>query len=245
MTMTTLLVGAMLTLAPESANAGRDGRIARNHFARGMKALDAGDTLAASVAFAKAAKEAPDWGLAHLQWGIAAQLYEPESSDVITALERAVELDRENARANYHLALAYERSGRHQEAATHLQQTLRARPDYPRARFTLARNLAASGDDTAAVEAYHQVLGREARHTGALVALADIYERTGRTEAAEAMLRRLTVFYHGVPYHHLRLARFYDRIGDAERAREARDVAESLNPKPKRTMRPLRKRRRR
>ena len=80
---------------------------ARAHFSTGMKALNSGRPLRAAQAFEQAANEAPDWGLAFLQWGIALQLYSPESPDVVRALEHAVMLTPVNARAHFHLAQAY------------------------------------------------------------------------------------------------------------------------------------------
>lgn len=111
------LAAVVLTASP-------NGEIARASFRDGMAALDAGNPLAAAAAFETAAKEAPTWALAFLQWGTALQLCQPESADVLLALERATELDPDNARANFALGKAYLRVSRQRDAIRCFEKTL-------------------------------------------------------------------------------------------------------------------------
>lgn len=243
------VLAAALTVSVTPTNAAEPAARARAQFRRGMTALKAGDTARASQAFAKSTEAAPRWALAYLQWGVAQQLYDPESKDVFSALKMAVALAPENARAHFHLARAYLRAEDYDSAITHLQQTLRSRPNYPRARFLLGRAYAEQGDSQNSITTLHDVLREEPKHTGAITLLAELYEKDQRLEDTEAMLRRLTILFPEVTHHHLRLARFYEQIGEAERAEAARQRAEVVDPRPKRKMRPLlgrrRKRRRR
>lgn len=231
------LVAVLLSAAP-------DGGEARKSFRAGMQALEAGNPLAAAEAFETAAKEAPSWALAHLQWGIALQLYHPESARVNKVLEHAVELDPENPRANFALAKAYLRVSRQRDSIRTLEKTLALRDDYPDARFLLARTLANIGENTRAIEEMVRVLRREPTNTGAMITLAELYEKERRLKDAEAMLLRIAQLHPSGAYHFVRLAKFYERIGDETKAADARAHAEVVDPRPKREMRPLRRRRR-
>ncbi len=218
-----------------------DGDAARRHFAAGMKALDSGSPLAAAEAFEKAAGEAPDWGLAYLQWGIALNLYSPESPEVVRVLERAASLKAHSARAHYNLARAYLRVSRQSDAVTALEQTLTLREDYPDARFLLGRTLLEMKRYDDAKTRLNEVLRASPRHTGAMLALAELYERREQTEEAEAMLLRIARYQPNVAYHFVRLAKFYERVGEPEKARRARGHANVVDPRPEREMRPLRR----
>lgn len=218
-----------------------DGDAARRHFAAGMQALDSGSPLAAAQEFEKAVAEAPDWGLAYLQWGIALNLYSPESPEVVRVLERAASLQGHSARAHFNLARAYLRVSRQSDAVSALQQTLELREDYPDARFLLGRTLLEMKRYEDAEKQLESVLRGSPRHTGAMLALADLYERAERTADAEAMLLRIAGFQPNVAYHFVRLAKFYERVGEPDKARQARAHANVVDPRPDREMRPLRR----
>ncbi|MEO0813677.1 MAG: tetratricopeptide repeat protein, partial [Myxococcota bacterium] len=203
--------------------------------------LNSGSPLRAAQAFELAANEAPDWGLAFLQWGIALQLYSPESPDVVRALEHAVQLTPGNARAHFHLAQAYLRISKQSAAVDNLERTLEARDDYPNARFLLGRTQLELKRYTDAEGTLKDVLQRFANHTGAMAALAELYEKRGRPLAAETMLLRIARAQPQVAYHFVRLARFYERVGEPDKAREARAHANVVDPRPNREMRPLRR----
>jgi tetratricopeptide (TPR) repeat protein len=56
----------------------------------------------------------------------------------LQALERAAEMDPENAAAHYNLGLAYKEFGRHREAIAAMERSLQLRPDHPAATRSLA-----------------------------------------------------------------------------------------------------------
>lgn len=226
--------------SPTHAGPREDAAEARGNFSAGMKALDSGSPLEASEAFAKAARMAPGWGLAFLQWGIAEQLYNPESKDVLTALERAAALSPGNARAHYHLALAYQRAGDNRKAIREFDRTLEQREDYPGARFELARALWRDRNASRAIEELRAVLRDKPRHTGAITTLAEIYEASDRADDAESMWVRITQVQPHVAFNFVRLAHFYERRGESRKAEQARAQAEALDPRPKRRLRQLR-----
>lgn len=73
--------------------------------------------------------------------------------EAIGHFERALELDEENPKARYNLALAHLVSRRGAEAAVELRRFLETRPDDASARFELGRALALAGSpDTAIAE---------------------------------------------------------------------------------------------
>ncbi len=234
-----VLLACVLAEAPALAGES-DGAEARARFARGLEALDEGRIDVARRAFAQAARLAPGWGLAYLQWGVVEQSIDPESQAARACLERAVELSPDNARARYHLGVLYERLGRNQDAARELGAALELRPRMRDAQFRLAAALHALGDIEGAIAAYRRVLIHERRHTGALAALAELYERTGELTSAESALRSIVQAQPHVAYNHYRLGQFYERIGEKRKARRAFARANSLDPRPQRKMRELR-----
>jgi tetratricopeptide (TPR) repeat protein len=231
----------LAALVTADASAGqKEGAEARRRFSHGMEALRDSRVEIARSEFARAARLAPEWGLAFLQWGVVEQSIDAQSSVARECLERAVALAPDNPRAHYHLGTLYERLGRNQEAAQEFGAALELRPRMRDAQFRLAASLHALGDIEGAISAYHKVLMRERHHTGALTALADLYEHTNELAAAERALVSIVQAQPGVAYHHYRLAQFYERIGERRKARRAYTRADELDPRPQRKMRRLR-----
>ncbi len=230
---------AGLCAASLAQAAQNDGAIARAAFAQGASAMDGGRAEEARDAFAKAVAAAPDWGLAHLSFGIAEQTVDPESDRALTSLEAAVRLEPENPKAHYHLGLAYDRKGRFSEAAKQYAIALERRPQMYDAQFQLANALRMSGELQAAIGAFEVLLRGEPAHIGALSALSEVYENAQRLEDAEAALQTITRLQPNVAYHQYRLAKFYERTGNANKAHAAYVRADSLKPQQQKKMRPL------
>ncbi|HSI04285.1 MAG: tetratricopeptide repeat protein [Myxococcota bacterium] len=232
-----VLVGLFTASLAEAAP--NDGGVARNAFARGSSAMDAGRTEEARDAFATAREAAPDWGLAHLSFGIAEQTVDPDSARALDALEAAVRLEPENPKARYHLGLAYDRKGRFSDAAKQYAIAIERRPQLYDAQFQLANALRMSGDLTGAIGAFEVLLRGDPTHIGALSALSEVYENAQRLEDAEAALQTITRLQPNVAYHQYRLAKFYERTGNTNKAHAAYVRADSLKPQQQRKMRPL------
>lgn len=230
---------AGLSVASSAYASQNDGALARHAFALGSSAMDAGHTLEARDAFAKAMTAAPEWGLAHLSFGIAEQTVDPESDRALQALETAVRLEPENPKARYHLGLAYDRKGRFSDAAKQYAVAIERRPNMYDAQFQLASALRMSGDLAGAIGAFEALLRNEPTHIGALSALAEVYENTQRLEDAEMAIQTITRLQPNVAYHQYRLAKFYERTGNANKAHAAYVRADSLKPQQQRKMRPL------
>ena len=232
-----LVVGLCAASLAQAAQS--DGAMARTAFAEGSNAMEAGRTEEARDLFAKAVAAAPDWGLAHLSFGIAEQTVEPESDRALRSLEAAVRLEPDNPKAHYHLGLAYDRKGRFSEAAKQYAIAIERRPQMYDAQFQLANALRMSGDLPGAIGAFEVLLRNEPAHIGALSSLSEVYESSQRLEDAEAALQTITRLQPNVAYHQYRLAKFYERTGNAHKAHAAYVRADSLKPQQQRKMRPL------
>lgn len=236
---TALVLAGVFTGSVAHAATANDGAIARTAFSQGTQALEAGRTEDARDAFQRAMTAAPDWGLAHLSFGIAEQTVDPDSERALTALEMAVKLEPENPKARYHLGLAYDRKGRFSEAAKQYAIAIERRPQMYDAQFQLATALRMSGDNNGAVSAYEALLRTDPSHIGALSALSETYENVGRMDDAEQSLITITRLQPNVAYHQYRLAKFYERSGNKNKAQAAFVRADSLKPQAQRKMRPL------
>ena len=210
---------------------------ARSAFAEGLAALDKAEFARAEARFRVAATLVPDWGLAHLQLGIALFNLDPQDPRAAASLEHAVALDAGNARAHLQLGLAYDRLGRANDAVREVRAAISLRPDLIEGRYLLAGILAASGADTDAIETYGQVLERAPGHIGALAGLAACYERTGQNILAETALLTIARLYPDVSYHRYRLAEFYERIGAREKAARIYGELESSEPRTRKMRR--------
>jgi tetratricopeptide (TPR) repeat protein len=182
--------------------------------------------------------------MAHLYWAIAETTLSPDSDAGLAAFERALALAPDNPRINYSFGLALERRKRWAEAAVAFARALALRPGIKEGCFHLGLALESSGQPEAALAAFEQALDRDPDHVGALAAAAALYERAERFADAEAALRRIARLQPEVAYHRYRLARFYERIGEADKARRALDRADGVEPLPERRMRPLKPSRR-
>ncbi|MCK5688986.1 tetratricopeptide repeat protein [Myxococcota bacterium] len=232
-----LVIIATLNLLAASPRG--DGQKARSAFKEGLSYLEKGDLSLAKERFHDAALLAPDWALAHLNLGIAAHSLAPGSEEASKSFTLATKLAPKNPRAHYYLALTLEATGQEDAAAREFKTTLKLREHFRDAQFRLAALMAQKGDALAATQGYESVLKEKPEHTGALTALAALYEANERKDDAEKALLTITHYQPGVAYHHYQLARFYDRVGDKTKARKAYKRAEKIDPRPKRQMRRL------
>jgi tetratricopeptide (TPR) repeat protein len=230
--------GALAT-PPVVVRQSDEAALARAAFDGGLAAVEQGDLTGARERFASAYRLAPDWSLAALQFGMAAFAKDPEDSEALDALERAVALDPQNPRAHLQLGIIYEHARRSGDAVREYRAALARRGEWLDARFRLAGALAESGEPEAAIGAYEAVLAADGQHLGALSALAELNEKVGRLDAAELALLTITRMLPAVAYHRYRLANFYQRTGQAAKAERVFVELEELDPR-QRKMRKLR-----
>jgi tetratricopeptide (TPR) repeat protein len=233
-----LLVIASLCLTTP-ARAQSVGAEARGAFARGMAAINAGHVDVAREAFARAAELAPEWGLAFLEWGIVEAAVDPKSALALECLKKAAVLSPGNPRVHYQLGLLYEQQARLADAVRELKSALALRSTMRDARYRLAQVLLLAEAREEALTMFQSLITEEPGHTGALTAIAELYEHGGKLTEAEEALLSLTRLQPQVAYHRYRLAQFYERTGNVKKAKQAFAQAEALDPRPKRTMRQL------
>jgi tetratricopeptide (TPR) repeat protein len=89
------------------------------------------------------------------------------------------------------MAQLAEESGKHQEAARHLQEILRHEPDNTDARLELGRALFQSGDVQEAIAQTRRILDRQPNHADALYNLGAIYANLGNATLARSYWNRL------------------------------------------------------
>ncbi len=236
------VIALVLALGSNAAAASdaHKGTAARAEFAKGMQALTAGRIDVARRAFSESVALAPEWGLAYLQWGIVEQSVDPKAEIARQCLQTAVKLAPRNPRAHYHLGVLYEGLGIPLDAVRQYKAALTLRPRMRDAQFRLATALAAIGEQDAAILVFQDVLDQNPGHTGALTALAALFEKANQIDDAEHALMAIAQAQPRVAYHHYRLGQFYERIGKRTAARQAFARAESLDPRPTRKMRRLR-----
>ena len=232
------LVAGLALAAP--AHAQSVGGEARAAFARGMSAINAGKVDVAREAFSRAAELAPEWGLAFLEWGIVEASVDPKSALALECLKKAAALNPGNPRVHYQLGLLYEQQNKLDDAVRELKSALALRSTMRDARYRLAQVLVQAGANDEALTTFQTLIAEEPGHTGALTAVAELYEAQSKLAEAEEALLSLTRLQPQVAYHHYRLGQFYERTGNAKKAKQSFARAEALDPRPKRNMRQLR-----
>lgn len=217
-----------------------------------MKLVRAGHALAeqgdhedALKAFDEALAIAPENALAHLEWGISAQMVGRPSEAVGAALQRAQSLAPENPRAQFQYALFRESQGDVEGAIEGYRTTLKLRQDHARARARLGALRLQQGDAKAALESLSQAVVLDPGPVPPRVSLAQAAEATGDVELAAKTLRTIVDEFPNVPIWRQRLIALYERHGDTKAAGRERKALEKVAPKEDRDLRPLKKKRRR
>ena len=237
------VVGMFLALPP-ALDAASAAPGPKRHFSRGVKALKAGDAEKARELFALARQSAPDSFMLQLYWAIAEQTVQPTSAAALETLEQVVAAAPTNPRAHYYLCISYEHAKRPEVAAASFRKALELRAGFRDAELRLAFALRDAGDTTAAIVVFENVVGALTDPIAALASLAELYEAAQRPEDAERALRQIARAQPTVAYHRYRLAQFFERIGEVEKAKRALKKAEAIDPRPKKKMRPLKPSRR-
>ncbi len=107
----------------------------------------------------------------------------------LAALQRAVALAPDSARAQYHLGNALQRLDRHQEAEGCYRAALARAPGFGNALNNLGNTLRSLGRDEEAIACFRAVLEHAPDHVPSLYNLGRSLARLGRLEEAESSLR--------------------------------------------------------
>ena len=210
----------------------------------GVRAMQSGQNPQAIELFTQATQITPDWSLPWLELGISLLALEGDAADrttqAITALQKATELNAENPRGYYYLGVAYRRQNNFEQAAAALKQCTTLRPRWLDALMAYGESLDHLGDAPTAITVYTQVRTLEPAQLGALRRLADLYESQKDTAQAEACWLELVRANPGVAYFHYQLGEFYQRMEMKKKAKAAFEDAAALDPRPNKKMRKLR-----
>lgn len=207
-----------------------------------MTALAAGDRALARARLDEACDGDRTWPLPRLEL---AELLLEDGTDLARArglVFEARQLAPENPRAHRLDGALAELEGHDAVAAEAYGRSLALRDD-PDVRLRQGLAWARAGKRAQAIAALEQVRAVRPRDSQARANLADLYEAAGETRKAETELLFLAEAGPGkAPL--VRLARFYARTGQREKARAAEERARDADTAEKRKLRPLRPSRR-
>jgi tetratricopeptide (TPR) repeat protein len=154
-----------------------------------VRLFDAGNFRGAhEAALSGLSQNAKDASLLRVAGRAGVELDLREATDY---LQRAVELEPDNADAWRELAEALLSDGRAVEATAAFRRALELRPDDAATLLDLAHAARAAGNDEEAIGYVNQAVERDANSPGALHALVEIHRAAGRSQEALAAADRL------------------------------------------------------
>jgi tetratricopeptide (TPR) repeat protein len=122
------------------------------YMSTGQALASIGKWRSASYAFERATTLRPDYPEAWVFWGESLQHISDPSTDPITVLEQAQELDPESPLVNMFLGLYWQRAGSHKTALSYFDLVEGIWPDHPEVHVEQAKSLAALSELESAVE---------------------------------------------------------------------------------------------
>src|ERR1700761_7776720 len=157
-------------------------------FSNGLERLRQGDLAGAEALFDQARRAFPGDPVAPVLLGMA-RLSAGDFVQAEARFRQALALDPDQPKVCIHLAHALRMQGRPAEAVKFCKVTVAAEPDNFDAGLELARALEESDDLAGAEAAYRHILERETEPFASL-GLGAMLNRMGRSQDAEAVLRR-------------------------------------------------------
>ncbi len=153
----------------------------------------------------------------YLQWGRACFL-KGDAGDAENQFRRALDLDADNWRASYGLAICHEQLGRRDEAVSLLRKTTDRCGDAAPAFHLLGRLLQAEGNTTEAVAGYRQAASHSDQDAEYALSLGLALDDLGEAEGL-SYLEQAAQSHAGGPEVIRRLALGYQRQGNIQRMR--------------------------
>lgn len=233
-TSTVLILYLSLFTAPASAPAPKASPIDRLRSARACVA--AGDLGAARAILVPLIERFPNFGLAQLEWAELLEKLDAPLAERERALDAAARLEPRNPRVFMARCRLYDREQAMDKAIDSCSRALELRPSEEAIALRLGILFSLAGRDEEAIAALEQALARTPSDGVARAHLAEACERAGDLACAQRQFEHL---FHQNPssaLHARRLARFYERHGQPERAAA---VLKKSGEAPRRAMRPL------
>jgi len=139
--------------------------------------------------FEQATQKDPDRAPAYVLYGKLASLM-GKTEAAVRALRKAVQIDRTDARARYHLGLAQRKAGRpNRECLEEFRKAIEIDPHYSLARFELAKGLERENRLSEAVAEYQRTLKDDPSLMQAHYRLYESYKKLGLEEKAQEELK--------------------------------------------------------
>ena len=211
------------------------------HFEAGHRSFKQGDMREAFHHWQRASWMVPEWDLPYLQLALTHPLYDNDQQAALHALQRALELNRENPRTYYLLGITQYHLGQVEVAENHFKEAIRRNPDFEDAHLRLANLYREQGRPAQAISEYGWLLKRQPDNVSVLSIVAILYEDTKEYQKTEETLQQLIRLQGNTSLAYLKLAQFYQRRGRSREASLAQKRSDELNPRKqkRRNMRPL------
>jgi predicted Zn-dependent protease len=214
---------------------------ARSLYLRGRDALARGDTALAGEAFLAAAETLPTWLLPRLELGELALARRENEGPARDALLAFANRGEEGARLYRLVGQLSLDVGDDATGEVYLAKALALRPDQPTLRVQRAGALERLNRSGEAADEYLRALSAGPDDLAMRAVLAGALEAAGRLDEARSQLLELVSRQPGRETPLRRLARYYERRGEAREALEAHRRADRARgtPVPRRNLRPL------
>jgi tetratricopeptide (TPR) repeat protein len=213
---------------------------ALEEFQAGLDLAAKGDRKTAVPRFEKAILLMPQWSLPRLELAVSALETGGDPKGALDQLRTAATLDAENPRIPYFTGAALERTGDLKAARESYEKSLLLRQAYKEPHAALGRLLKNDGKNLEARPHLQLTVEVDPKNTSARLMLAEVCEALGELDGAERELKELINQHPENPYHQHRLAQFYERTGQKDKAKAAFKASEKTAPtKPQKKLRPL------
>ncbi len=196
----------------------------------------ANDLGTARAILAPLVQRFPNFGLAQLEWAELLDKLDAPMAERARALDAAARLEPRNPRVFRARCRHYDRQQAVDEAIASCARALELRPGDDAIALRLGILLSLAERDAEAIEVLQKALASDPRDGAARAHLAEACERAGDLTCAQREFEHLFQQNPRSALHARRLARFYERQGQSERAAA---VLKKSGEAPRPAMRPL------
>ncbi len=181
-----LLAATMVSVLVLAAGCDFSKTESQRRVAEGVEYVHDGNYAQAVRSFEEAIAVREDNAQAHYYLGLTRLQYARDPNGSLVNLERAAELEPENADALYQLGVALSELDRDAQARERFERATAVDPNHGRALYRLGLLVEADGEIRDAIDLYHRAIHAEPRLAQAYNALGSIYAEFGHpTEAVQ------------------------------------------------------------
>ena len=166
-----------------------DAALADAHYALGLLYKGAEEFHAAADAFQRATIADENYIDAHYEWGDVLLVYLADPAQAVQALQKAVMMDADHARARTQLGVAYFRENLTDAAITELQHAIKLDPTSHSAYYTLGAAYLQKEAWQSAINTFKTLIEIDPFHVKAHFSLGTAYRRIGEIGRAQESLK--------------------------------------------------------